>query len=367
MVDTAFWTGRRVFLTGHTGFKGGWMALWLQEMGAVVKGFALAPDTNPDLFGSARVGQGMESEFGDIRDLGALRGSMTAFAPEIVFHMAAQPLVRLSYRDPVGTYATNVMGTVNLLEAVRASASVRAAVVVTTDKCYENKEWPWGYRETESMGGHDPYSSSKGCAELVCAAYRKSFFDGSDTPALATARAGNVIGGGDWSEDRLVPDILRAFDAGASVPIRNPLSTRPWQHVLEPVSGYLVLAEALANDGARFAEGWNFGPRDEDARPVEWIVERMIRHWGAGASWARDEGFHPHEARYLKLDISKAREQLGWRPVWALDDALGRIVEWHRAWRGGGDMRARCLAEIAAYRNAVAATVERPASMHEPA
>lgn len=360
MNDPNFWAGRRVFITGHTGFKGGWLSLWLQKMGAKVKGFALDPDFTPNLFTEARVAEGMESVIGDIRDLDRLRAELVSFRPEVVLHLAAQPLVRLSYRDPVGTYATNVMGTVNLLEAVRACPEVQAAVIVTTDKCYENREWPWGYRENEAMGGHDPYSSSKGCAELVCAAYRRSFFHAPDAARIGSARAGNVIGGGDWSEDRLVPDILRAFDAGRPVPIRNPVSTRPWQHVLEPLSGYLVLAEALVDRGAEVAGGWNFGPRDEDAQPVQWIVDRMIERWGEGASWMRDEGFHPHEARYLKLDISKAREALRWQPSWTLDEALGRIVDWHRAWRNGADMRACCLAEIHAYAAAVGRSSRAP-------
>jgi CDP-glucose 4,6-dehydratase len=346
---SAFWNGKRVFLTGHTGFKGSWLALWLQGMGARVGGFALAPATQPALFEVARVADGMESQIGDIRDLETLRASMTAFDPEIVIHMAAQPLVRESYRDPVGTYATNVMGTVHVLEVARALPQLRAIVCVTTDKCYENREWVWGYRENEPMGGHDPYSNSKGCAELVSAAYRASFFNKPDAPALATARAGNVIGGGDWADDRLIPDILRAFDAGTPVPIRNPVSTRPWQHVLEPLGGYLVLAEALWNGGGDFAEGWNFGPRDEDARPVQAIVERMTALWGEGAGWKTDPGPHPHEARYLKLDISKARTRLDWQPRWTLEDALGRIVAWHKAWATGGDIRALCLGDIADY------------------
>ncbi len=349
MVDPSFWSGRRVFLTGHTGFKGGWLSIWLQAMGAEVHGYSLAPDTAPALFDVARVADGMTSEFGDICDLDRLRASMVGFAPTIVIHMAAQPLVRLSYRDPVGTYATNVMGTVNVLEAARGLGSVRAIVSVTTDKCYENKEWAWGYREDEPMGGADPYSSSKGCAELVSAAYRRSFFAGPDAAALATARAGNVIGGGDWSEDRLVPDILRALGNDEAVRIRNPLSTRPWQHVLEPLSGYLALAEALVRDGRAFAEGWNFGPRDEDARPVEWIVDHLVARWPGARPWRRDQGFHPHEARYLKLDISKAAERLRWQPRWSLEQALDRITAWHRAWLDGSDMRARCEADIAAY------------------
>ena len=348
-VERAFWAGKRVFLTGHTGFKGSWLSLWLQTLGAEVHGFALAPETAPDLFTTARVGDGMASTIGDIRDLNELTACLTGFDPDILIHMAAQPLVRLSYRDPVGTYATNVMGTVHVLEAARRCERLRAIVSVTTDKCYENKEWSWGYRENEPMGGHDPYSNSKGCAELVSAAYRRSFFDSGDGPAVATARAGNVIGGGDWAEDRLIPDILRAFGEGRPVPIRNPLATRPWQHVLEPLSGYLVLAQALAKEGQAFAEGWNFGPRDEDAQPVQVSVEEMAGRWGDGARWERDEGFHPHEARYLKLDISKARERLKWRPRWSLDEALARIVDWHKVWMAGADMRAACLAEIGAY------------------
>jgi CDP-glucose 4,6-dehydratase len=353
-VDPAFWSGKRVFLTGHTGFKGSWLALWLHRMNAVVKGFALPPDTDPALFHVARIAELVDSEFGDIRDLDRARDSMQAFSPDIVIHMAAQPLVRLSYRDPVGTYATNVMGTVHVLEAARGVPSLRAIVSVTTDKCYENKEWPWGYRENEPMGGRDPYSNSKGCAELVSAAYRASFFETEGAAALATARAGNVIGGGDWAEDRLVPDILRAFETGRPVPIRNPLATRPWQHVLEPLSGYLTLAQALWSGGGAYAEGWNFGPRDEDAQPVQWIVEQMVERWGDGARWERDTGFHPHEARYLKLDISKAREQLRWSPRWPLELTLARIVDWHKAWIAGADMREQCLREIADFQAASA-------------
>ena len=344
----AFWQGRRVFLTGHTGFKGGWLALWLQSMGAVVRGYALSAPTTPALFDLARVGEGMESHLGDVRDAGALRAALADFKPEIVIHMAAQPLVRHSYVDPVETYQTNVMGTVHLLEAVRACATVRAVVNVTTDKCYENREWVWGYRESEPMGGYDPYSSSKGCAELVTAAYRRSFMASSDV-ALASARAGNVIGGGDWAADRLVPDILRAFERGAAVELRNPTSIRPWQHVLEPLGGYLVLAERLFDQGQAMAEGWNFGPSDDDARPVEWIVRRMAQAWGDGARWHVDTTAHLHEAHYLKLDCSKARQQLGWQPRWELTETLDRIVRWHKACATGADARALCLAEIAEF------------------
>jgi CDP-glucose 4,6-dehydratase len=348
-VDPAFWSGKRVFLTGHTGFKGSWLALWLQSLGAHVKGFSLSPATDPALFDVAEVGREMESETGDIRDLESLSNSVRSFQPDIVIHMAAQPLVRLSYREPVATYATNVMGTVHLLEACRGIEGLRAIVCVTTDKCYENREWPWGYREDEPMGGRDPYSNSKGCAELVAAAYRASFFKYPGAPALATGRAGNVIGGGDWSEDRLVPDILRAFERRVPVLIRNPLSTRPWQHVLEPLAGYMTLAQALFEHGAEYEGGWNFGPRDEDVHSVHTIVDEMRALWGSGAEWAPDQGFHPHEARDLKLDISKARIFLHWRPVWNLRNTLGRIVDWHKAWLAGAPMRDHCLNEIGAY------------------
>lgn len=348
-VSSAFWLNKKVFLTGHTGFKGSWLSLWLQSMGAQVQGFALQPPTNPALYEVARVEEGMQSQIGDIRDLQAITQSMLGFNPDVLIHMAAQPLVRLSYREPVETYATNVMGTVHVLEAARKCSNLRAIVNVTTDKCYENQEWVWGYREDEPMGGHDPYSNSKGCVELVTAAYRKSFFNTSTAPALASARAGNVIGGGDWAEDRLIPDILSAFARGLAVTVRNPLSTRPWQHVLEPLSGYLVLAQRLWEGGQVFAQGWNFGPQDEDARPVEWILDRMVQAWGGGASWKLDESPQPHEARYLKLDISKAHSCLRWTPTWALETTLGRIVNWQRAWLAGDDMRAACIAEINAY------------------
>ena len=346
VVDPAFWAGKRVFLTGHTGFKGSWTALWLQKMGAHVTGFALAPPTSPALFDIANVAAGMTSIVGDIRDAQVLEQALVDADPEIVIHMAAQPLVRASYDDPVGTYATNVMGTVHLLEAVRKAASVRAVCVVTTDKCYENREWAWGYREDEAMGGHDPYSNSKGCAELVTAAYRRSFFNAVGGAAIASARAGNVIGGGDWAVDRLIPDILRSVVDRQPVRIRNPLAIRPWQHVLEPVSGYLVLAQALWNDPKAAAEAWNFGPRDDDARPVQWIVERLCALWGDGADWACDDNVQPHEARYLKLDISKAHTGLGWQPHWGLVQALDSIVAWHRAWRSGADMHDYCNTEL---------------------
>ena len=354
MVNPDFWRGKRVFLTGHTGFKGSWLALWLQQLGADVHGFALAPPTTANLFSVAAVAAGMQSTLADIRDAAALSQAVLACQPQIVLHLAAQPLVRQSYRDPVGTYATNVMGTVHVLEAVRACATVRAVVNVTTDKCYENREWVWGYREDEPMGGHDPYSSSKGCAELVSSAYRLSFLAPAGI-ALATARAGNVIGGGDWAADRLVPDILRAFAQQQPVVLRSPLASRPWQHVLEPLSGYLCLAEQLFANGQAQAEGWNFGPRAEDVQPVQWIVEHLARTWGAGATWALDGSAQPHEATALRLDISKAGQRLGWHPRWALATALDYTVAWHRAWLAGQDMQALCLQQIAAYAPAAAA------------
>jgi CDP-glucose 4,6-dehydratase len=348
MLNPTFWRGRRVFLTGHTGFKGAWLSLWLQNMGAQVQGYALDAPTQPSLFDVARVAQGMQSQIGDVRDLASLSRCMAAFRPEVVIHMAAQPLVRLSYRDPVDTFSTNVMGTVHLLEAARHCDSVRAIVNVTTDKCYENREWVWGYREDEPMGGHDPYSSSKGCSELVSSAYRASFM-AQGAVALATARAGNVIGGGDWAADRLIPDILKAFEDGQPVHIRNPLATRPWQHVLEPLAGYLMLAERLVTDGQNFAQGWNFGPQDDDVQPVQWIVEHLARAWGPRARWVLDAGTHPHEARYLKLDINKARQGLHWQPRWRLGTALQHIVTWHQAWCAGQDMSALCLQQIGQY------------------
>ena len=352
-MNPAFWSGKRVLLTGHTGFKGSWLALWLQSMGAQVVGYALAPATEPSLFALADVARGMTSVIGDIRDLATLQGVLRRAQPEIVFHMAAQALVRHSYQNPVETYATHVMGTVHLLEAVRQTPGVQAVVNITTDKCYENREWVWGYRENEPLGGYDPYSNSKGCAELVSAAYRSSFFNpaayGQHGVALATVRAGNVIGGGDWAADRLIPDILAAFAAGAPARIRNPHAIRPWQHVLEPLRGYLTLAERLVHYGPACAEAWNFGPADEDAREVGWIVQEMARLWGPGAQWQVDAGDHPHEAHYLKLDISKARARLGWQPALRLGAALQQITHWAQQQRAGADMRALTLAQIEAY------------------
>ena len=348
VMNQAFWSGKCVLLTGHTGFKGSWLSLCLQSMGAQVLGYALAPPTKPSLFDVAQVGKSMTSVIGDIRDLAKLRAVFAEHSPEVVIHMAAQPLVRYSYQNPVETYATNVMGTVYLLEAVRNAPSVKAVVNVTSDKCYENKEWAWGYREDEPMGGHDPYSNSKGCSELVTSAYRRSFFKENGI-ALASARAGNVIGGGDWATDRLIPDILRAFEQSKPVIIRNPCAIRPWQHVLEPLSGYLALAEQLYTNGQAFAESWNFGPKDDDAKAVQWVVENMANGWGNGARWQQDGGVHPYEANYLKLDISKSKTRLGWQPRWPLAIALAHITTWHQAWLANDDMRKLCLAQIQKY------------------
>ncbi|WPL10437.1 CDP-glucose 4,6-dehydratase [Thiorhodovibrio litoralis] len=353
-----FWSAKRVVLTGHTGFKGGWLALWLQQLGAEVTGYALEPPTAPNLFDVAQVCAGMTSVIADIRDLPRLQQTLSEARPEIVFHLAAQPLVRYGYRNPVETYATNVMGTVHLLEAVRQTSGVRAVVIVTSDKCYENREWVWGYREDEPMGGQDPYSNSKGCAELIARAYRDSYFNAVSHAergvAIASARAGNVIGGGDWAADRLIPDLLRAIRASEPAVIRAPHAIRPWQHVLEPLSGYLRLAERLYCEGSAYAEPWNFGPNDEDTKPVQWVVERLTRIWGQGARWQLDPNSQPHEAHHLKLDCAKARARLDWSPCWPLAEAIRRVVAWQQALDAGADMRAWSLAEIADYMQAQA-------------
>ncbi len=355
-VDPSFWKGKRVFLTGHTGFKGGWLSLWLSSMGAKVTGYALAPNTNPNFFKVANIADDLEqSHIADIRDLERLQKVMADAKPEVVIHMAAQPLVRYSYANPVETYATNVMGTVHVLESIRNVDSVRAAVIVTTDKCYENREWVWGYRENEPMGGYDPYSNSKGCAELVTSAYRQSYFPvekyAKHQVAIASARAGNVIGGGDWSEDRLIPDAIKAFEAKQALIIRNPLATRPWQHVLEPLSGYLILAQALYERGPQFNGGWNFGPRDEDARPAQDVINLLIKNWGSLASWRQDQSEQPHEAHSLKLDCSKARQYLNWVPKWSLEDAIENITQWQHAYQKQSNMREISFQQISKYQN----------------
>lgn len=347
-VDRTFWKGKRVFLTGHTGFKGSWLSLWLEDMGAVVKGYSLEPYTEPSLFKVAKVSSGIESEIGDIRDYDKLKSSISSFSPNIILHLAAQPLVRDSYEDPLGTYETNVMGTANLLQASRELLNLKSIVIVTTDKCYENREWEWGYRENEAMGGYDPYSSSKGCAELVTSAFRRSFFQSTDV-AIASARAGNVIGGGDWSRDRLIPDVLRSYNQGDQVIIRNPKATRPWQHVIEPLSGYLILAEELYSKGQAFAEAFNFGPRDEDCLSVEGVLNILNEIWLDGIRWSLDDKASPHEAQLLKLDISKAVNRLGWQPKWNVNEALKNIVEFNRAVQNGENIKEKIIDQIKHY------------------
>ena len=355
-INPDFWRGKRIFLTGHTGFKGAWLSLWLHALGAKVVGYSLTPPTEPSLFQLCLLDTLVHSIIADVRDAETLVGAMRQAAPDIVIHMAAQSLVRTSYQIPVETYAVNVMGTVHLLEAVRQCPSVRAVINVTTDKCYENRAWHWGYRENESLGGYDPYSSSKACSELVTSAYRNSFFHPEDYSkhgvSLASARAGNVIGGGDWATDRLIPDCIRALLNGEPIAIRNPKAIRPWQYVLEPLAGYLLLAQRLVEEGPRFADAWNFGPSEEDARPVAWIVRRMCTLWGHEATYRMDDQQHPHEAAYLKLDCSRAHAELGWHPKWSLNTALERIVSWTKAHQKGRDVRAVCFDQIDAYMTA---------------
>lgn len=346
VIDPGFWGGRHVFLTGHTGFKGAWLSLLLKSFGARVSGFALPPQGKDDLFNVAGVTGDVAHRIGDIRDLALLKDAVSEAKPDVVIHMAAQALVRHSYSEPVETYATNVMGTVHLLEAVRQVPSIQAAIVVTSDKCYENTGASRGYREDDPIGGYDPYSSSKGCAEIATAAYQRSFFHGEAATPVATVRAGNVIGGGDWALDRLVPDIMRAFMFGETVRIRNPTAIRPWQHVMDPLIGYLTLAERMIAGGRQFAEGWNFGPHADSEVPVSVLVENLARHWGADAHWLLDEGNNPHEAAYLKLDCAKAQTRLDWHPVIGFDRALKLSSEWYRAFHRGEDMRGVTLRQI---------------------
>ena len=350
VMDPAFWNGKRVFVTGHTGFKGAWLSLMLEPLGAHVTGYALPPPTQPSLFDLAGLAGRMTSIEGDVRDADHLAEAMRAARPDVAVHMAAQALVLRSYQQPVETYATNVMGTVHFLEAARQAPGLRAAVVVTSDKCYENRGTPQPYREEDPMGGFDPYSSSKGCAELVVAAYRRSFLSGSGAAAVASVRAGNVIGGGDWAENRLVPDCMRAVLAGKPILIRQPQAVRPWQLVLEPLAGYLLLAERLWESGERFASAWNFGPADDEARPVGWIVRQIVDLWGGGASWQAGEDAQPHEAQDLRLDSSKARTELGWAPHITLSTALQWVVDWYKRYQAGEDVHAVCGDQIRAFR-----------------
>ena len=346
----AFWRGRRVLVTGHTGFKGSWLALWLRELGADVTGFALAPPTQPSLYATARVAEGIHDLRGDVRDAAAVRAALADSRPEVIFHLAAQALVRESYRDPLGTFATNVMGTAHVLDAARQSSATRAIVVVTSDKCYANDDAGVAFREDHPLGGFDPYSSSKACAELVSAAYRSSFLAASGA-AVATVRAGNVIGGGDWSADRLLPDAIRAWTCGAPVRLRHPAATRPWQHVLEPLAGCLGLAARLCEDGQRFAGPWNLGPSNGAVHPVVDLIRTAAEAWGAGAVWERDPGAHPHEVATLALDAGKAASELGWRTAWPLERAVRETVLWHRALDAGRDAQTLTLAQIESYQH----------------
>jgi CDP-glucose 4,6-dehydratase len=352
---STFWKDKKILITGHTGFKGAWLSLWLQNKGSHIIGYALSPPTRPSFFETGQISKGMTSIKGDVRDLRHLNTVIAKNQPEIVIHMAAQSLVRYSYRNPVETYSTNVMGTVNILEAVRQANSVKVVLIITSDKCYENKGMVWKYSEKEPMGGYDPYSSSKGCAELITSAYRKSYFSEWDYQnhgvAVASARAGNVIGGGDWAMDRLITDIIQAIMEDRTVKIRNPKAIRPWQHVLEPLHGYLTLVEKLWEDGREFSGGWNFGPNDEDCKPVSWVVQNLCRLWGSSIRWELDNGENPHEAAYLSLDCSKAKSLLGWAPRLNLNIALTWIIEWYKAYSLKANMRKISLDQILRYEN----------------
>jgi CDP-glucose 4,6-dehydratase len=356
VVNASFWRGKRVFITGHTGFKGAWLSIWLASMGAKIGGFSLAAPSQPSLFQLADVAAYADSSVhGDIRDAQALQTALVDFRPDIVMHLAAQALVLPSFVDPAATFATNVQGTVHLLDAVRHCPTVRVAMVITSDKCYDNREWHWGYRENDPMGGKDPYSASKGCAELVVSSYRSSFFSPDTHPqhgvTLVSARAGNVIGGGDWAQYRLIPDLVRGVLSHQPVLIRNPLATRPWQHVLEPLSGYLCLAESAWEQGPAVSDGWNFGPADSAACSVGWIADRFAQLWGLPASdvWTTDQRSFPKECTFLKLDISKAAACLNWQPRWRVEECLDRVVSWYGQQAAGRDAYGLVLADIAAY------------------
>lgn len=341
-INKSFWTNKKVLVTGHTGFKGAWLSAWLRRLGADVLGIAKPPSTVPNLHELTAEHFKVNSIFGDIRDLDFLKGELTNFNPDIIIHMAAQAIVRQSYDDPIETFQTNVMGTANLLEAARSVSNLRAFLSVTSDKCYENREWHWKYREIDPMGGWDPYSASKGCAELVTSSFRRSFFNPDKYDehgvAVATARAGNVIGGGDWSRDRLIPDTVRAFNKNKEVIIRSPAAVRPWQFILDLLNGYILLTERLFTEGRAYAEPWNFGPDDEAEKSVEYILKQMIELWGEGAKWSLDENWNPHEANYLKLDSSKARIRLGWAPKFTLDQSLKYVVDWYKLYYAGGNI-----------------------------
>lgn len=353
-MDSTFWIGKHVFLTGHTGFKGSWLSLWLQSLGSEVTGYALKPPTNPNLFEVASVENGMRSIIGDIRDLDCLKKAMREANPDILIHMAAQPLVRYSYINPVETYATNVMGTLHVLEAARSNQNIKAILNITSDKCYENKEIDRGYREDESMGGFDPYSNSKGCAELISSAYRNSFFNldkyQEHGVALATARAGNVIGGGDWAEDRLIPDFMKAIEKKEKLNIRNPHAIRPWQHVLDPLYGYLILCQRLYEEGPVFSESFNFGPNEKDAKNVEWVANQVVKTWGEGMTYeVNHDNLSLHEAHFLKLNSSKALRALNWQAKWDIHTTLDKICAWHKAYLRGEDMHSYSLNDIKMY------------------
>jgi len=353
VIDKSFWRNKKIFITGHTGFKGSWLCLILHSLGAKITGYALPPPTDPNLFTLSKISELVHSVVADIRDFDSLKKAIISAQPDIIFHMAAQSLVRESYKIPVETYSVNVMGTVNLFEAIRNTEGIKAVINVTTDKCYENREWLWGYRENEPLGGYDPYASSKACSELITAAYKSSFFNPRDYHShgvgIASVRAGNAIGGGDWATDRLFPDCVRALLSREEILMRNPQSIRPWQHVLEPLSGYLLLAQNLYEKGPKYSEAWNFGPDDSDAKPVEWIVKKICEKWGRGASYEIDKGIHPHEAHYLKLDCSKAKALLGWYPKWNLDQAIDMVLEWTKTYAENQDVRAICLKQIRDY------------------